>query len=67
MKRSPAPPLVDVNSVQIPPQEESMVSALQHTLSLQHIVASEAECVTIVKSLRRIAPPDGDVPPRKSA
>lgn len=67
MKRSLAYPLVDVNPAQTAPQEDVIVVALQHMLSLQHIVASEAECAHIAKSLRRIASPGGEVPPRKSA
>jgi len=67
MKRSPNRPLAGVKSAQIPYREDAIIAALQHTLSLQRIVASEAECANIAKSLRRISPRDGDVPPRKSA
>ncbi|CAM4006125.1 hypothetical protein BOTU111921_06215 [Bordetella tumbae] len=67
MKRSLACPIADVNLAQTAPQEDVIAVALQHTLSLQHIVASEAECAHIAKSLRRIAPPDSEVLPRKSA
>ncbi|OZI44315.1 hypothetical protein CAL20_20020 [Bordetella genomosp. 4] len=67
MNRSPNRPLAGVKSAQTPYLEDGIIAALQHTLSLQHIVASEAECANIARSLRRISPRDGDVPPRKSA
>ncbi|GAB3074791.1 hypothetical protein GCM10027287_06880 [Bordetella muralis] len=66
--KTPTPrPLVDVNTALAPRQEDAIVAALQNTLALQHIVASDTECANIARTLRRIAPPDDDVLPRKSA